>query len=587
MKQSFFSIIFTSILGIALLDNNSFAQILTQQNQDNAVDKDTKVNNNNIIQHENLFSNDSDNLLKNPQITSRQPTTQTIKTPNHFNIAVDKNTALPFGYNLFQRLSPQSDKTGINSNYTIVSGDRIRLNIWGAFSNEAILTVDTQGNIFIPEVGPIHVAGIKAGEINQVIQSKIRTVYQDTVDIYINLEDRVPVSVFITGYVVSPGRYAGNPGDSLIDYLIRAGGIVGHKGSYRFIDIKRHNKVLETFDLYQFLIDGQLPKTTLQEGDSIVVKAITRNVITKQGDNQLLSYELPFLHKGQDLLEFVQLNHDVTHALIIGTRNKQPFNRYVILEDFQEIILEDGDMIQFEVGTHNQDFNIKISGEHLGAKTMTIPRDARLHEVLNNIPVNPRLARIDAVYLKRASVAVKQKKAIQDSIKRLQETLLLARPSGNSTETTISQGELQLLEKFMERTEALEPEGRVVVVGRHNILDIALEAGDEIVIPTRTDLISINGEVILPQAIAWNKDDNIIDYIERSGGFSDNANKDKILVTRANGETEVGQSVKILPGDEIIVMPEVKINNLQLASTIADIIYKSVLAVAIPINLND
>ena len=78
---------------------------------------------------------------------------------------------------------------------------------------------------------------------------------------------------------------------------------------------------------------------------------------------------------------------------------------------------------------------------------MTIPKNARLHEVLQNIPVDPMLARIDAIYLKRASVAMGQKKSIQDSIKRLQETLLLARPSGNTAEVAISEGELQLLEK--------------------------------------------------------------------------------------------------------------------------------------------
>ena len=180
-----------------------------------------------------------------------------------------------------------------------------------------------------------------------------------------------------------------------------------------------------------------------------------------------------------------------------------------------------------------------------------------------------------------------KKKSIQDSIKRLQETLLLARPSGNTSEVAISEGELKLLEKFMARTEALEPEGRVVVVGRENILDIALEPNDEIIIPTRSDLISINGEVVLPQAIAWNNQDTVVDYVERSGGFTDNANKDKILVIRANGETEIGDTIKVLPGDEIIVMPEVKVNNLKLASTISDIIYKSVLAVAIPLNFGD
>ena len=60
-----------------------------------------------------------------------------------------------------------------------------------------------------------------------------------------------------------------------------------------------------------------------------------------------------------------------------------------------------------------------------------------------------------------------------------------------------------------------------------------------------------------------------------------------IFVVRANGETELGTGVKIMPGDDVIVMPEVKINSLEIASSVADILYKAVLAVAIPIRLNN
>lgn len=530
----------------------------------------------------------TNNIISLPKTNLDQTVTKTIiQKSNQLNAVVNTDSIVPFGHNLFQKLSVQSDRTGINPNYKIVSGDRIKLNIWGAFSSESVLTVDTQGNIFIPEVGPIHVAGITASELNHFIQSQVRTVYQDSVEVYINLEDRIPVSVFITGQVVSPGRYAGNPNDSLIDYLVRAGGIKSDTGSYRMIDIKRNNRIIEAFDLYDFLTAGKLPKTTLQEGDSIVVKPKNVFINVFGATEQGLSYELPFSALGKDLLDYAQLDASKTHVVISGTRDKVPFNRYMTLEEFKDFSLFSGDTLIFEAGTHNENFNITVSGEHLGAKTITIPKNARLHEVLQNIPVDPMLARTDAIYLKRFSVSIKQKKSIQDSIKRLQETLLLARPSGNTSDVSISEGELKLLEKFMASTESLKPEGRVVVVGRENILDIALEPNDEVVIPTRSDLISINGEVVLPQAIAWNEQDDVIDYVERSGGFTDNANQDKILVIRANGETEIGSNIKVLPGDEIIVMPEVKVNNLQLASAITDILYKSVLAVAIPIRFNN
>lgn len=513
-----------------------------------------------------------------------------VKTPNQSHASVlSQDMILPYGYNLFTMGTPQSNPTGVSSNYVIASGDRVSVNIWGAVSSESIITVDPQGNIFIPEVGPVHIAGRRAGELNNIIQHEIRKVYQNNVEVYVNLKDRVPVSLFVSGAVRAPGRYAGNPGDSLIDYLNKAGGIDLNRGSFRKIKILRRNQTLETYDLYDFLKNGTLPQTSLQEGDVILVLERAGKVTLSGATDHSFIFELPeYDVTGRDMIYSAAMpQNDVTHVVISGTRDKKPFNQYVTLEEFKTTSLQDGDYIIFEQGAHDTTMKINISGVHLGPKTMVVPVNARLHEVLANVPVRPKMSRSDAIYIKRKSVAEQQKKSLQDSIKRLQETLLLARASGNSQSAPVGEGELKLLEQFIAKTESLNPEGRVVVVGERSVADMALEAGDEIVIPAHSDLVTITGEVHLPKAIIWSEDDDVIDYIHRSGGFTDNANESDIIVIRANGETELGRSVTIMPGDEIIIMPEVKMNNLDLASSVADILYKAVLAVAIPIQLND
>jgi hypothetical protein len=206
--------------------------------------------------------------------------------------------------------------------------------------------------------------------------------------------------------------------------------------------------------------------------------------------------------------------------------------------------------------------------------------------VLNNIPIDPEIARTDAVYIKRRSVAEKQKASIQDSVKRLQETLLLAGASGataGAEARPIGGSEIQLLDKFIANAENARPEGRVVVATGGKISDMALEDGDEIVIPKRSDLVSVNGEVFLPKSTVWQKGLSAEDYIEKAGGFTDTAKEDHIIILRANGEAAIDSDAPVEPGDEIIVMPEVKVNNLALAGQITDILYKSVLAVAIPL----
>ena len=533
--------------------------------------------------------------MVNPSVSqiSAPPRTVTktiVETPNKSNSAVvPQGVILPYGYNLFTMASPQSNPTGISPHYVIAAGDRVNVNIWGAVSSASIITVDPQGNIFIPEVGPVAVAGVQARNLNHVIQSEIRKVYQNNVEVYVNLEDRVPVSIFVSGAVRAPGRYAGNPGDSLIDYLAKAGGVDLVRGSFRKIDILRHNQIVETYDLYEFLKNGNLPQTSLQEGDVLVVSEIGKKVTVTGATDHAFSFELP-QHPvtGHDIIHYAAMpKNDVTHVIISGTRDKKPFNSYVTLAEFEKTPIHDGDDIFFEQGAHEDTIKVHISGIHLGAKTMVLPIDARLQEVLANIQVRPKISRTDAIYLKRKSVAIQQKKSLEDSIKRLQETLLLARASGNSQSTPVGEGELKLLDQFIAKTESLNPEGRVVIMGSEKLADMSLEAGDEIVIPAHSDLVTITGEVHLPKAIVWSEGDDVIDYISRSGGFTDNANEDDIIVIRANGETELGRSVRIMPGDEVIIMPEVKINNLDLASSVADILYKAVLAVAIPIQLGD
>ncbi|MEM6602829.1 MAG: SLBB domain-containing protein, partial [Pseudomonadota bacterium] len=430
--------------------------------------------------------------------------------------------------------------------------------------------------------------GAPASQLNTTIQAEIRRVYQNNVDVYVNLEDRVPVSVFVSGAVRAPGRYAGNPGDSLIDYLTKAGGITLKEGSFREIKIIRNNALLEVYDLYDFLKNGTLPSHPLREGDVLLVGERGAVVNISGAAQYPYAFELDSdKTTGAEITNYTTPLSYATHVTVTGFRGGQPINRYFTMEDFADFTLEDGDKVSFEKGLHENSIKVTITGTHEGAKAMVLPLNARFKEVLANIPVNPNLSRIDAIYLRRPSVAEQQRKSLQQSIKRLQETLLLARASGSSQSMPISQGEIKLLESFITKTEALNPEGRVVVTGRRNIADMALENGDEIVIPAHSDLVTINGEVRLPKAIVWNTHDKVIDYIERSGGFTDNANEDDIIVIRANGETELGKSIKIMPGDEVIVMPEVKINNIDLVSSVADILYKAVLAVAIPIQLGN
>ena len=502
------------------------------------------------------------------------------------NSSDDKNK--PFGASLFSTQAPSGSKEPMNPNYQIVPGDQIDIQAWGAVSYNSTTTVDNQGNIFLPEVGPIHVQGVTQSALNSVVKQKVNQVYKDNVQVYTALRGSLPISVFVTGAVKSPGRYVGTSTDSIIDYIYKAGGIDAERGSYRNIIIMRNSSPVEEFDIYDFLINGATPSFQVKESDTILVKERGEVVAVKGDVKNPFQFEFVTSDiQGSDVIKFASPHPDVTNVKLSGTREGKPFKSYVSLDKFSTLTLLDGDEVEFSAGNHEDMIEVKVSGRHKGPKTMVVPIDARLIEVLNNVPVDKNLSNIDSVYIKRKSVAAKQKEAIDDSLKRLEETLLLSRASGATPSETspISVAEAGILEKFVEKAKSVEPEGKVVVTNENGINNIALEDGDEIVIPQKTDLVMVNGEVLMPKAIVWAEGDDVSDYIEKAGGFTDRANETEVVVVKSNGETVLDTSAEINPGDEIMVLPEVKINNLELTSKVVEILYKVAIAAAVPFRL--
>ncbi|WP_039754604.1 polysaccharide biosynthesis/export family protein, partial [Chromobacterium haemolyticum] len=110
-----------------------------------------------------------------------------------------------FGSQLFGGAFRNSAGQGFNPNYQLSIGDRIALRLWGAFNFDAQLLVDPQGNIFIPNIGPVPVAGIRNGELNAAVSNQVRRVYKANVNVYAALDIAQPVKVFVTGFVKQPG----------------------------------------------------------------------------------------------------------------------------------------------------------------------------------------------------------------------------------------------------------------------------------------------------------------------------------------------------------------------------------------------
>ncbi len=484
----------------------------------------------------------------------------------------------PYGANLFAGGYETERTDGLNDNYLVAPGDKINIWLWGAISYSDVVTVDNQGNIFVPEIGPIRVENIKASEVNRYVASQIKKVYTNNVSVYVNLLTATPVSVFLSGPVIRPGQYAGMASDSLLYFLKRAGGVDPERGSYRSIQIKRNGRVLVDVDLYDFIRSGHLPNVSFKDGDVILVTPQKPAITVSGGVRNPFRFELKQEKSlGSKLIEFSRPLAKISHVGVIGNRSNGPFSLYMPYNDFQSFELEDGDKVIFNDDLHAQVMDIQVSGSYLGPSYFAVQKRTKLHDLLNYIPVDPVLANIGSIYVLRQSVAERQKQMIEESLDRLERSVFTS-PASSDGEATIRAKEAEMVLQFTERARKAEPLGKVVVSDSGHVANILLEQGDVIVIPNKTDLIQIGGEVLMPQAVVYNQDATIDDYIAWAGGFTERAEDARIAIVRANGLVEFDSPDPIRKGDQVLVLPKVDTKTMQAVKDITQIIYQIAIA---------
>ncbi|MFJ5540193.1 polysaccharide biosynthesis/export family protein [Vreelandella titanicae] len=497
----------------------------------------------------------------------------------------DPDALPPFGANLFSGGFRGAMGDGLNPDYRIKPGDQVTVRAWGAVEFDRVLPVDAQGNIFIPGSGPLNVEGQSSQEVDGSVRQAITSVYPDNVQVYTNLQGVQPVAVYVTGYVENPGRYAGTPNDSLLYFLDQSGGIDQDLGSYRQIRVMRDGRNVATVDLYDFLINGNIPRPQFQDGDTIVVEERGPAIAVGGDVHREYRYEMTGNSlSGAELVNLARLRSGVSHVLLRGDREEGPIAQYFPIDMFAGQTIRSGDEVLFSSDKRSETIVVEVEGSYYGPSRYALPRDARLSELLDAIAVPENMTAVESISIQRESVKKQQAQSLEESLRRL-ETTYLGAPSSTNEEAQIRVQEAELIQDFISRASELEPSGRLVVAYDGRISDIRLQDGDVVTIPEVSDSMLISGEVLVPQAAVYRPGMSVIDYIEGAGGFTDRADNDHILVVRQNGAVENARNVNLRPGDEILVMPAAPTHNLQLASTITQILYQIAVATRVAVDL--
>ncbi len=534
-------------------------------------------------------------FLAGPLLADDPATTMLPGTPPAIDYAANLKSTV-FGAQLFTGTFARDGATQFNPDYLVAVGDRIQVRLWGGYEFDSALVVDPKGNVFLPHVGPVQLLGVRNQDIQRVVESAVAQVYRANVYSYASLAAAQPVRIFVSGFVNRPGLYNGTSMDSLLHYLDQAGGIDLDRGSFLGVQVKRGASVRAEVSLYEFLLDGRMPLVQLADGDVIFVSP-RRNTLKVSGlaqNAKRFEFSTPTFTVS-DLGRLAKPLPQTTHVRVVRNTGNISNVEYYPLDEAPNIVLSDGDEIVFTADKKPGTITVRVEGEHQSPQEYVLPYGARLGELISRINYSDRSDQ-QSIQLFRLSVKERQRAMLRTALKSLETAALTAR-SGTSDEALLRKQEADLLLQWVDRARNIEPLGQVQIANARQRDELLLENGDLLRIPTRDGLVLVSGEVLFPNAIAFDDELGLEDYVKSAGGYTQNADVARIVVAHRDGSFEDASSSstgmfhraqavpEVRPGDEILVLPKIDVKSRQIWKDLSQILYQVAIAAKVVLDL--
>ena len=163
----------------------------------------------------------------------------------------------PFGYDLFDEarsaFSPATN-VSVPADYVMGPGDRLSVQLYGGQNRTVQVTVNRDGALSFPELGPIPVVGKTFEAVREEIESRVAKQMIGT-QANVSMAEARAIQVFVLGEAKRPGSYTVTGLSTVTSALYAAGG-VATTGSLRDIQLKRQGSVVRRLDLYDLLLRG-------------------------------------------------------------------------------------------------------------------------------------------------------------------------------------------------------------------------------------------------------------------------------------------------------------------------------------------
>ena len=199
-----------------------------------------------------------------------------------------------FGRQLFDEIPTTFapvENVPVPADYVVGPGDELLIRAWGKIDLDSRVTVDRNGQIYLPKVGALDVAGLRYDQLEGYLHSSISGLFKDF-ELNVTLGKLRSIQIFVLGNARQPGAYTVSSLSTLVNALFASGG-PSATGTMRHIQLRRGNNLLAEFDVYDLAQKGDKSHDVqLLPGDVIYIPPVGAQVAITGSINQPGIYEL-------------------------------------------------------------------------------------------------------------------------------------------------------------------------------------------------------------------------------------------------------------------------------------------------------
>ena len=478
--------------------------------------------------------------------------------PSEFETFVSKIVDKPlrrFGANLLvpdARDFTAPPMTTVPPDYRLNPGDELLIGLTGSVQASNLrIKIDFDGRAFIPRVGAVDLAGVRYGDVQQVIASKVSGQYRNF-RVAVSVAQLHGITVYVTGFAARPGSYTISSLSTLINAVLAAGGPAGG-GSFRSIQVRRNGQLVSDFDLYDLLLKGdRSADVLLQNGDVIFIAPAGAQVAVIGSVNVEAIYEARANETVYDMLLYAGGVNTVAddRRLLIYDPIRPGGWVELPAKQIQTQVASRGEIVRVlsAIGIAQPLFRqpaiVTVDGEVANPGRYYVQPGTPISAVIQQAGgLTPQAFTFGTVFT-RESVKVTQRESYERAMRDL-ELLLTTGPLVTIDDRKpLDNARLEAVRSVVGQLKDRKPDGRLVLnvqpSDRTLPIDMTVENNDTIYVPPYPVTVGVFGAVPSPASFQYRTGETIGDYLRKSGGLQKFADKSQIFVVRANG-TLLGQ----------------------------------------------